>query len=160
MSVRTRSSSAFPWAWLMFVACLLPWSVHAQERVEKAGVVLYWGLVPSAVVSRQHPPEELHGGRPPGGGKVNHLVVALFDARSGSRIADAVVRAQLTESGIVDAPPKYLVPMKINEEPSYGQMFGMVHGGPFRFRLLVRLAGAQDEIPFDITAAIQLGEAR
>lgn len=160
MSIRALSLSSFLRAWLMLVACLLPWSVHAQERLEKAGVVLYWGLVPSAVVSRQHPPEELHGGRPPGGGKVNHLVVALFDAKSGKRIADAVVRAQLSESGIVDAPPKYLVPMKVNDEPSYGQMFGMVHGGPFRFRVLVRLPGAQDEIAFDITAAAQLGGGR
>lgn len=160
MSFRTHSATALLRAWLILAACLLPWSVPAQERVEKGGVVLYWGLVPSAVVSQQHSREDLHGGRPPGGGKVNHLVVALFDAKTGNRISDAVVRAQLTEAGVVDAPPRYLVPMRVNDLPSYGQMFGMVYAGPYHFRILVKLTGAQDEIPFDITVATQLGGAR
>lgn len=160
MNPLTSRSFAIVRAWMVLLACLLSWAAQAQERMERGGVILYWGLVPSAVVSRQHSLEDLHGGRPPGGGKVNHLVVALFDAESGNRIADAVVRAQLSESGIVDAPPRYLVPMRVNEEPSFGQMFGMVHGGPFRFRVFVKLPGAQDEIAFDITAAAQLGGGR
>ena len=54
----------------------------------------------------------MHGVVPKDGGQVHHMVVALFNA-DGKRIEDAVVRAQLSETGIVDAPPKYLTPMSI-----------------------------------------------
>lgn len=131
----------------------------AQERVERDGVVLYWGLVPSALASQQHPQEDLHGGRPPGGGKLNHLVVALFDAGSGARIDNAVVRAQLSEPGIVDAPAKYLLPMTVNGQASFGQVFGMVYGGPYRFRLYVQLPQRPQELQFDIQAQSQLAPA-
>jgi hypothetical protein len=124
--------------------------------VERDGVVLFWGLVPSAIVSQQHAVEELHGGRPAGGGKINHLVVALFDAKTSRRIDDAVVRAQLSESGIVDGPAKYLPPMPVNGEASYGQLFGMVHDGPYRFRVTVKLPDRPVELQFDVQATPQL----
>lgn len=142
---------------LVFAALALAvCSSQAQGRVERGGVVLYWGLVPSAVVSQQHAINELHGGLPPGGGKINHLVVALFDAKSERRIENAIVRAQLSESGIVDGPVKYLPPMTVNGEASYGQLFGMVHDGPYRFHLFVKVPDRPDEIEFDIQAAPQL----
>lgn len=131
-------------------------AASAQERVESEGIVLYWGLVPSALVSQPHAQEELHGGRPPGGGRLSHLVVALFDARSGARIENAVVRAQLSETGIVDPPARYLVPMSINGQTSYGQVFGAVHEGPYRFRVYVQLPTRPQELQFEIRAQPQL----
>jgi len=128
----------------------------AQGRLERDGVVLYLGLVPEAIVSQQHAISELHGGRPVGGGKINHLVVALFDAGSGRRVEDAVIRAQLSESGVVDGPPKYMPPMPVNGLGSYGQLFGMVGDGPYRFRIRVKLQDRQDEIEFNATASTQL----
>jgi hypothetical protein len=86
----------------------------AQERQERDGVVLNWGLVPAAIASRQHAIEELHGGRPPGGGSVHHLVLALFDARTGRRIDEAIVRAQLLEPRGVPAAPRYVPPMQLD----------------------------------------------
>ena len=128
----------------------------AQGRLERDGVVLYLGLVPEAIVSQQHAISELHGGRPAGGGKINHLVLALFDSASGRRIDDAIVRAQLSETGVVDEPPKYVPPMPVNGLGSYGQLFGMVHDGPYRFRIFVKLQDRQDEIEFNVTASAQL----
>lgn len=130
--------------------------VRAEERMERDGIVLYWGLVPGAIVSQQHAIEELHGGRPPGGGKVYHLVLALFDGATGQRIDDAVVRAQLSEPGVVDGPPRYVPPMPVNGVGSYGQLFGMVHDGPYRFRIAVQVQGRPGETRFDITASPQL----
>ena len=128
----------------------------AQGRLERDGVVLYLGLVPEAIVSQQHAISELHGGRPAGGGKINHLVVALFGAGSGRRLDDAVIRAQLSESGVVDGAPKYMPPMLVNGVGSYGQLCGMVGEGPYRFRILVKLQDRQDEIEFNATASAQL----
>ncbi|MGE6036650.1 hypothetical protein ACQJ1P_26300, partial [Klebsiella pneumoniae] len=86
------------------------------------------------------PLEELHGFVPKDGGQVRHLVAALFDAKDGRRIGDAVVRAQLHEVGIVDAAPKYLTPMAVNGLASYGQVFSTAKDGPYQFRILVKLA--------------------
>lgn len=132
--------------------------VPAEARMEREGVVLYWGLVPAAIVSQQHAIDELHGGPQAGGGKVNHLVLALFDARTGRRIDDAVIRAQLTEPGIVDAPPRYVPPMLVNGVGSYGQLFGMVHDGPYSFRIAVRLQDRPAEIEFTVMVSPRLGE--
>lgn len=124
----------------------------AQSQLERAGVTMYWGLVPAAVVAERHAIDELHGGALKGGGQVHHLVIALYDTASGRRIEDAVVRAQLSETGIVDAPPKYLLPMKINDQASFGQVFAVAKDGPYRFRVFVKLPQHQSEIEFAVSA--------
>ena len=70
-------------------------------------------FVPATVVSQKYALEDMHDVVPKDGGQVHHLVVALFNSK-GARIEDAVVRAQLSETGIVDAPPKYLTPMSVD----------------------------------------------
>ncbi len=119
----------------------------------------FWGLVPAAIVARQPPLDDMHGALPEGGGQNHHLVVALFDA-DGQRIANAVLRAQLHEVGIVDAPPKYLTPMVIDGHASYGQWFSTAKAGPYDFRLWVRLAGRASDIEFKVLAASPHREAR
>ncbi|MDI1235887.1 MAG: hypothetical protein PSV26_00220 [Polaromonas sp.] len=126
-------------------------AVLAQARLERDGVVLYWGLVPAAVVSEKHALEDMHGVVPQDGGQVHHLVVALFTS-SGARIGDAVVRAQLSETGIVDTPPKYLTPMSVNGQMTYGQLFSTARSGPYRFRVMVKLASRATEIEFAVSA--------
>jgi hypothetical protein len=64
-----------------------------------------------------------------------------------------VVRAQLHEVGIVDEAPKYLIPMTINAQATYGQMFGVANEGPYRFRVFVRLPDRATEIEFGIRAS-------
>lgn len=126
---------------------------RAQQSIERDGIVLFWGLVPAAIVSDKHPLTAMHGVVPRDGGQIHHLVVALFRKADGSRIADAVVRAQLREIGLVDAAPKYLTPMTINELASYGQLFSTAKDGPYRFRVFVRLIDRAAEIEFPIDAA-------
>ena len=131
---------------------LVPSIALAQARLEREGVVLYWGLVPAAIVSQTHALQDMHGVVPKDGGQVHHLVVALFDA-NGKRIEDAVVRAQLNESGVVDAAPKYLTSMSIDGQASYGQLFSTVRNtGPYRFRVLVKLRSRAAEIEFTVSA--------
>lgn len=124
----------------------------AQARLDKEGVVIYWGLVPAAVVSERHALDEMHGGRPGGGGQLHHLVIAVYDSASGRRIDNAVLRAQLSESGLVDEAPRYLTPMSIDGQMSYGQIFSVAKAGPYRFRVWVRPPGRATEIEFAISA--------
>ncbi len=136
----------------LLLLALGPSLATAQARLEREGVVMYWGLVPAAIVSQQHSLEEMHGVVPKDGGQNHHLVVALFYKRDGSRVADAVVRAQLSEIGIVDAPPKYLTPMSIDGQASYGQVFWTAKEGPYRFRVFVKPSDRATEIEFAISA--------
>jgi hypothetical protein len=142
--------AATTWLFLLLATMLNP--ALAQSRLDRSGITLYWGLVPAAVVADKHALAELHGGPPKGGGQVHHLVVALYDSASGRRIEDAVVRAQISETGIVDEPAKYLLPMKVNDQASYGQVFGVAKEGPYRFRLWVRPPSRTDEIEFRFDA--------
>jgi len=150
MSLIRSTLSAF---FALTLLALVPAIAIAQARLEREGVVLYWGLVPAAIVSQKHALEDMHGVVPKDGGQVHHMVVALFNADS-KRIEDAVVRAQLSETGIVDAPPKYLTPMSIDGQASYGQLFSTVRSGsgPYRFRVLVKLPGRPAEIEFAVSA--------
>jgi hypothetical protein len=116
----------------MLLLAIAPTLALGQARQVREGVVLYWGLVPAAVVAEKHALEEMHGAVPRDGGQNHHLVIALFNA-DGKRIVDAVVQAQLHEVGIVDAPRKYLTPMVIDGQASYGQLFSTVKDGPYQF---------------------------
>lgn len=132
---------------LLLATMLSP--VWAQSRLERSGVTLRWKLELADIAADKRALAELHGGPPKGGGQAHHLVVALYDSASGRRIEDAVVRAQLSEVGIVDAPAKVLLPMKVHDQVSYGQFFVMAKHGPYRFRIWVRLPQRSDEIEFE-----------
>lgn len=130
-----------------------PQAAHAQQRLERDGIALFWGLVPEAIVSEEHSLKTMHGVVPADGGQNHHLVVALFRKADGARITDAVVRAQLHEVGLADGAPKYLTVMTINGQASYGQLFSSAKAGPYLFRVLVRLPERSDELEFLIDAA-------
>ena len=143
--IRSKLAALFT----LVLLALVPSITLAQARLEREGVVLYWGLVPAAVVSQKHALEDMHGVVPKDGGQVHHLVVALFNSK-GARIEDAVVRAQLSETGIVDAPPKYLTPMSIDGQMTYGQVYSTAKSGPYR--VLVKLTSRATEIEFAVSA--------
>lgn len=135
-------------------------NAFGQSKLERDGVTMYWGLVPAAVVSDKHALDQLHGGGPKGGGQIHHLVVALFDSKTGARIENAVVRAQLSEIGVVDAPAKYLPPMAIDGRMSFGQLFSVVKEGPYRFRVFVKLADRAGEIEYSTSTASPHAQTR
>jgi hypothetical protein len=141
--------------WALALMCLMAAGAFAQqqERMERQGVLLHWGLMSADGLPQQI--VEVHGGKPVNGGKVHHLVLALFDAKTGQRIDNAIIRAQLSEPGIVDGPVKYVPLMTMKDEASYGQVFGMVRDGPYRFKVKVKLPDRPQEIEYAILAAPQ-----
>ena len=143
--------SKFAAFFTLALLALAPSITLAQARLEREGVVLSWGLVPAAVVSQKHALEDMHGVVPEDGGQVHHLVVALFNSK-GTRIEDAVMRAPLSETGIVDAPPRYLTPMSIDGPMTSGQVFSTAKSGLHRFRLLVKLPNRATEIKLAVSA--------
>ena len=99
------------------------------------GIDVYLGIMP-AEITQGHPARlagmkehETH----------YHLLIAVFDARTGKRITDAEVRASVVEPGGASAQGRNLEPMRIMEAPTYGNYFRMSGPGKYRLRFDVRI---------------------
>ena len=145
-----RQSTRCMW-WSGLVAVVLGFAAGAGLAAETGyrqvvdGVAVYLGIVPAEMV-RGHPPghleSEMHGGTPVG---ENHILVALFDEKTGRRITSAEVTVQLTGDRGPDVR-KRLEPMVVAGAASYGNYFYMPGAGPYRIKLTIRPRGAAREI--------------
>lgn len=110
-------------------------------------VQIYMGILPAELI-RGHPPghteNSMHGGRPTAHGEF-HIVVALFDVRTGLRLTGADVSARVSEIGLAGSQ-KTLSPMQIAGAESYGNYFEMPGRGPFRISLTIRLRDRTQDI--------------
>ena len=109
------------------------------------GVAVYFGMMPAELV-RGHPPGHpesgMHGGVPVG---ENHVMVALFDDKTGKRIADAQVTATITGPDRFKLEKK-LEPMIVAGAATYGNYFNMPGPGPYRIALRIRVPGGGQDI--------------
>ena len=90
------------------------------------GVGVYLGVLPSEMLkdrAKAGPEATMHGGRA-GGEHAHHVVVALFDARTGERITDADVQATVREIGL-GGRTKRLEAMPMADALTYGNYFEM-----------------------------------
>lgn len=112
---------------------------HALQHVQD--IMFHYGVVPAEMVlahSDRHPERAMHRGSAPRGS--SHVVVALFDAERGERIADAEVSATVTMLGGASVT-KRLEPMAIASQPSFGAFFSMGVPGIYRLRFEARRPG-------------------
>lgn len=101
------------------------------------GVVFHFGVVPAEIVQAHpsdHPERVMHGGGAKG---QKHLVLALFDASTGDRIAQADVQATVTLLG-GSGVSRRLQPMMVADQPSFGGFFSMTPRGVYRIRFEVK----------------------
>jgi hypothetical protein len=113
----------------------------ANDNLSKVvdGVTIYVGIVPAEIVRghpKEHPEGAMHGGVPLGAEQY-HVMVALFDAKTGQRITDADVKASVAGVGMTGSPVT-LEPMKIADTITYGNYFNMSGYGPFRIVLQIK----------------------
>jgi len=130
-------------------------SVSAAERSYRQvvdGVAVYFGIMPAQLV-RGHPPEhpegQMHGGAPAG---ENHIMVALFEEKTGRRLDGADVSATITGPDRFKTE-KNLEPMVIAGAASYGNYFYMPGPGPYRIALRFRPSGTSRELRVSFTWA-------
>jgi hypothetical protein len=132
---------------LVLPALLIAFTAAAAPAYEQVvdGVAIYFGIVPAELVRghpRQHPEGEMHGG--PHAGQ-NHVMVALFDDKSGRRITVAEVHASVTgPKGLRSG--QALEPMVIANAVTFGNYFAMPGPGPYRIALRIRLPGTTRDI--------------
>lgn len=130
-------------------AGLLAWeTAQAQAthspRDTSQGVVFHFGVVPAEIVEAhplEHPERAMHKGATRG---EKHLVLAIFDASSGRRIAQAEVDATVSLVG-GPAVTKRLQPMSVADQPSFGEFFHM-GSGLYRIRFQVKRAGSSTAV--------------
>ncbi len=99
--------------------------LHAQDASNYqivGSVAAYLGVMPAEIVGghpQTHPETRMHGG-PPQNAHSEHIVIALFDDPSGTRIEDAQVEATISGMGDVAITPMTLDPMLIAGDITYG----------------------------------------
>lgn len=112
---------------------------HAQSQTP--GLLFHYGLVPSEMVlshPQAHEERRMHPGDARKGR--SHLVLAIFDAASGERIANAEVKVHVT---LVGGPSttKALEPMDIARLPSFGAFVPIGAPGIYKIRFEVKRPG-------------------
>ena len=71
----------------------------------------------------------------------HHVLISLFDAKTGLRLEDMDVRARVGEVGL-SAVGKTLEPMQIAGTVSYGNFFPMPKEGPYGIEVDWRAKGS------------------
>lgn len=140
------------YAWLAAVGmgtlgiagCSQPTSSLPRDTQTIDGMSIYIGIIPAELVrgdsTESGDPNALHGGTPKNSSS-HHLVVALFDAKTGARIADARIKAGVGDRSYNHEPDTVLEPMQINGTITYGAFFLMQGAGPWRIHLDIQRPG-------------------
>lgn len=114
-------------------------SAHASRQVAD-GIVFHYGLVPAELVLghlETHAERQMHGGGRLG---ESHLILALFDARQKTRLAQADVTVQISlPDGQVLS--QRLEPMVISGQPGFGGFASVGDPGVYKIRFDVRRPG-------------------
>lgn len=102
---------------------------QSARSVTTHGLTVHFGIVPADKASRVPDDAGVPGDTKAGQGQASyHLVVALFDARTGSRIDDAVILARMTSPAPKARPKvqiKRLPAFTVNGMVTYGNYFDM-----------------------------------
>lgn len=110
-------------------------------------MLIYYAVVPAEIV-RTFPPgsaeARMHGGVP-GGRHMHHIQVAVLDARTYERIADARVTATITELGFA-GQEVVLEPFTVADALTYGAYFEFEKLATYSVDLRIERPGAAQDI--------------
>ncbi len=121
-------------------------AASSDQREQNERITLYYGFVPAALAAAAVAPHAAPVGaaRPAGiPPDTHHLVIALFDTRSGERITEAIVSVRhVSPRG--DTVTKVLTSMPLGAAPSFGNTFMISEGRGHRFQIEVRRGAEVD----------------
>ncbi len=127
-------------------------AAHLDQHKVVDGIEVFYGMVPVEII-RGYPKEsaerQMHGGVPRSAAQ-HHLMVSLFDAKTKQPIADAEVKAKVTEIGL-GAQEKKLERMTLAGTISYGNYFRMTAPGRYQIAVKIRRSASQraTEVKFE-----------
>ena len=116
---------------------------HLDRYKVADGIGVYLGIIPTdliAVHPLEHTEDVMHG-EVPLGKHHHHVMVALFESKTGERITDAEVEATVREVGLAGRT-KELEPMTIGGALTYGNFFELRYRVRYLISIQVRRPGA------------------
>ena len=135
---RCLRSTASACALLAFIALPVGAATEYEKRAD--GLVVYMGVLPAQVLRGETDHRAtMHGGLPSGSGS-HHLVIAIFEERTGNQVVATAVNASVGPLGMGMTRRK-LEPMLIGPTTTYGNFFPMPGPGPYRIRVSIQRAG-------------------
>lgn len=125
-------------------------AASSGEVKTSGGLMVYLGVVPAEIVKGPppHSAERPMHGRIPRGPHEYHVVAAIFDAATGTRVSDASVSAQLSGVGL-SGERKDLQPMQLSGTTTYGAFFSLPGRDLYTIRLAIMRPGARQPITID-----------
>jgi hypothetical protein len=123
----------------------------SSSRVRRGGgLTVYLGVVPAEIVKGPlpHSAQRPMHGRIPRGPHEYHLVAAIFDAATGTRVSDASVSARLSGIGL-SGEEKNLEPMQLSGTTTYGAFFSLPGRDLYTIRLAITRLGTQQPVTVD-----------
>jgi hypothetical protein len=121
-----------------FIALPVAMASDSERHQQVNGMDIYFGVIPSQLAAGDHP--GMHGINAPGS-HVYHVLVALFDSKTGNRIKNAKVSANVSDSALTEKS-KLLDIMHTNGIISYGNFFRMSVAGRYNIRVEIQHPGA------------------
>ena len=106
------------------------------------GMTVYLGVVPASVIrahSKDYPPGV--SAATPSGAEQRYVTIALFDAKNGQRITDAVVTARVAGTTEASAE-KTLQAVTVAGSLTYGSYFAMAGGGAYKVTVHIQRPGS------------------
>jgi len=106
------------------------------------GMAIYLGVMPAEMIQghpKEHQEHKMHGGIPAKGHR-DHMVVALFDNKTGQRIENAKVNANVMELGLKNQQ-KELESMKIAGTITYGNYFDIPDKSTYHIKVEILRPG-------------------
>jgi hypothetical protein len=132
----------------VLAAALVSAPASAQQAATVANVTIRYGLV--TALSAEHVDAQ-HGIHKGGHGSgMEHLVISLADARSGSQIGGADVVVEVRDpKGMVQS--KHLQAMITSGVPDYSEVFNFGWTGTYTIRVMFLLKGATTPLKASFT---------
>ena len=115
---------------------------ESQTMRQADGLEIYLGIIPAEMIRghpAQHEEATMHRGLP-SGVHLYHVMVAVFDAKSGKRVENAIVSATVTPLGLAGVT-QTLESMRIADTTTYGNYFDLRGSAHYRIVVQVRQTG-------------------
>ncbi|WP_292234760.1 hypothetical protein [Mesorhizobium sp.] len=122
------------------------WADENFQAVQGIGV--YFGVLPAAIVGGHpewHVEGTMHGGAPSGAHRY-HIVVAILDAKTGARIENARVTANVSGLAQVGAQNVALEPMQIAGTVTYGNFVELPGSDRYDIKLDITVPGHRSPV--------------
>lgn len=142
---RGRSAPLFGFAaalaLLLSLLSAQPARAASDGNYQVAGdLAVYLGIVPAAIVrghAAGHAEAQMHGGAPRGADD-DHLVVAIFEKDTGSRVENAEITATISGLGHVGRTRIALEPMPMAGATTYGAFVSLPGGDRYSIEIDIR----------------------